>query len=280
MKSINFQKTLEENPLLKSMSAYPKIIEAEKALREAIKGYQNSIEALLKSVEEWIWNDPISEGYASTIKLESIYNVEIDLEEIKNELKWRNSHKIPPGFDDASKDENAEGDLLLWYYILHIGINKKKDVIFVTNETKKDWWFQSNKVLISPCFELMEEFFRKTEGKTFQMMKFADFLELNGVEEKVITAVKEAQLTLEAPEETTGQRIPITEENILKQIPERLGVRMSYIIKKLNIKEITDARIVELKLKKLLEQGIVIRNTLDGKSFYKKALKNTLDDLK
>src|SRR5271157_3779855 len=64
--------------------------------------------------------------------------------------------------------------------------------------------------------------------------------------------------------------VKITEENILKYMPDGKWVKISYIIKALNIKEITDARFLEVKLKTLMNQGKLERETQDGKSYYKK----------
>src|SRR5271157_1406330 len=70
----------------------------------------------------------------------------------------------------------------------------------------------------------------------------------------------------------SGDSGEITEENILKQMPDGKWVKISYIIKALDIKEITDARFLEVKLKSLLNQGKLERETQDGKSYYKKKL--------
>jgi len=53
-------------------------------------------------------------------------------------------------------------------------------------------------------------------------------------------------------------------------MPDGKWVKISYIIKALNIKEITDARFLEVKLKTLMNQGKLERETQDGKSYYKK----------
>ncbi|MBN2152401.1 MAG: hypothetical protein JW839_13195, partial [Candidatus Lokiarchaeota archaeon] len=67
-----------------------------------------------------------------------------------------------------------------------------------------------------------------------------------------------------------GAPVKITEENILKYMPEGKYVKISYIIKALNITDITDARFLEVKLKTLINQGKLEREMQDGKSYYKK----------
>jgi len=64
--------------------------------------------------------------------------------------------------------------------------------------------------------------------------------------------------------------VKITDENILKYMPDGKWVKISYIIKALNVKEITDARFLEVRLKELLNQNQIERESQDGKSYYRK----------
>nr|MDO8086846.1 hypothetical protein [Candidatus Sigynarchaeum springense] len=67
----------------------------------------------------------------------------------------------------------------------------------------------------------------------------------------------------------SGQ-IKLTEDNILRYMPDGKYVKISYIIKALNITDITEARFLEVKLKTLINQGKIEREMQDGKSYYKK----------
>jgi hypothetical protein len=51
---------------------------------------------------------------------------------------------VPPGF----KDQGKPGDLIIWNTILHLGVEKKKSIIFVSTDEKTDWWHQSNLVAL------------------------------------------------------------------------------------------------------------------------------------
>ncbi len=66
-------------------------------------------------------------------------------------------HAIPPGFKDSIKEEGEEetfaysgityqrkfGDLIIWKQILaYVGERQAKDVIFVTDDSKSDWWWK------------------------------------------------------------------------------------------------------------------------------------------
>ena len=112
------------------------------------------------------------------------------LKKILNDGKYRYSEQIPPGFEDADKvDENDDsttvsdlcrryGDYILWSQILEFAETNKKNVILVTDDSKKDWWEIQNKTTIGPRPELIEEFFDKT-GQNIFMYKPDKFLELS-----------------------------------------------------------------------------------------------------
>lgn len=64
--------------------------------------------------------------------------------------------------------------------------------------------------------------------------------------------------------------VKVTEENILKYMPDGKYVKISYLIKALNIKDINDARFLEMKLKALARDGRIEKIAHEGKSHYKK----------
>jgi len=66
------------------------------------------------------------------------------------------------------------------------------------------------------------------------------------------------------------QSQPITEEVILKSIPEHTFVTIDHVVKSLNIKEIVEARYVLTKLRILERDGKIEHAIQDGKSYYTK----------
>ena len=56
----------------------------------------------------------------------------------------------------------------------------------------------------------------------------------------------------------------------MKYLPGDRWVKISYLIKALNIKDITDARFLEIKLRTLTKQGRIEKIVQEGKSRYKK----------
>jgi len=113
----------------------------------------------------------------------------LTLENIKiEELKDRLTSHIPPGFKDKKL-----GDTIIWYTILEFAKIHKKNVIFVTDEKKEDWWYKAYDHILYPRYELIEEFRRCSEGKTFHLINFSAFLKLFKAEKDVIKEVKELE---------------------------------------------------------------------------------------
>lgn len=81
---------------------------------------------------------------------------------IVEEGKLRYESMIPPGYQDLYVNKktgvNAYGDLILWYQILDFISEEKKNLIFVTNDEKEDWWnLDKNGQIVSPRKELINE---------------------------------------------------------------------------------------------------------------------------
>ncbi|MBN2151962.1 MAG: hypothetical protein JW839_10975 [Candidatus Lokiarchaeota archaeon] len=65
-------------------------------------------------------------------------------------------------------------------------------------------------------------------------------------------------------------RVVITEESVLRALPEGNYVKISYIIKALGLTDISEARYLENTLKTLVQRGKVEQEMQEGKSFYKR----------
>lgn len=113
-------------------------------------------------------------GSSSYLKVEELFNTlksknYID-ELTKNDVldlfingENRFKQKIPPGFMDTDKDKKGGfvyGDLIIWKEIIAYSKKNKKDILFVTNDTKKDW-FEND--IFHP--KLIEEFINETNQK-------------------------------------------------------------------------------------------------------------------
>lgn len=169
------QKPLNERvPMLEGSEIYN---ETEKM----ITSYNNSVENLKKGlieirekVRDLFYNDPYLVRLNSILE-RSFYSPEESEGQLKELAKKRFEDKQPPGYKDNSKEENSEGDFIIWHTILQL----KKDVIFISNDKKVDWVYTDNhKNPISARRELVEEFYKVTEGKDFVHMSPKEFISL------------------------------------------------------------------------------------------------------
>ncbi|MFK0005457.1 PIN domain-containing protein [Paenarthrobacter sp. NPDC090520] len=86
----------------------------------------------------------------------------------------RFAEEVPPGYMDAkNKPGNRKfGDYLLWKQLMEHAASEKRDVIFVTEDSKEDWWMKLHPSIPRP--ELIQEF-REETGQDILIMKSAHF---------------------------------------------------------------------------------------------------------
>lgn len=95
------------------------------------------------------------------------YNCE-ELLEIYAKGKIRYENKIPPGYKDDTRDKremgvrHVYGDLIVWMQIMDYAKANKKDVIFVGEDQKEDWWEKDDGKINKPRQELLKEFRYRT----------------------------------------------------------------------------------------------------------------------
>lgn len=114
------------------------------------------------------------------------------LNEIKIEGQERFDKQIPPGYKDVKKgnifvDNNIYGDLIIWKEILAFAKENKKNIIFITDDRKEDWWdIGEAKQITGPRIELRKEF-NEVTGKLFYMYRMESFIDrINSKENKLI----------------------------------------------------------------------------------------------
>lgn len=177
-------------PLLEPLPEYNQLLALEREIDEKVKQYRKALGTILDHIRSWRWNDSVSVIYRELFQPAVIIDPKLEITEIENDLKRRNSNRIPPGFKDASKEDQGIGDLLIWHTILHLGRERKRSVIFVSGEEKTDWWHRSEGEALYPRFELVDEFRRISDGKDFHIAKFSQLLDLFGAEEQVVAEVR------------------------------------------------------------------------------------------
>ena len=110
---------------------------------------------------------------------------------------------IPPGFKDKTKDNgNQTGDIFVWFQIIDYAKKNEKNIIFVTNDTKEDWFQKIGNITVMPRPELLKEFNDNT-GKLIWIYSEDNF-------------IKEYNKNNSIP--TTSKLSPVEEEGLVKFI--------------------------------------------------------------
>lgn len=128
------------------------------------------------------------------------------LEIIKEgELRYR--YKLPPGFMDCEKDGIEKfGDLFVWKEILKLpSKNEVKNIIFITNDIKDDWWSKDKSGNLEMRSELLDEFneinkktyinfmtmseFQKYASEVYDLYEFGVYVDLNRNDELFIDRI-------------------------------------------------------------------------------------------
>ena len=99
---------------------------------------------------------------------------------INQEAPQRFADKRPPGYMDANKKNgDPVGDYLIWIETLEEAARLKVDVLFVTGDTKEDWWRQERGHTKGPNPQLAEEM-RNVSGVRLVMLRPSSFLKHAG----------------------------------------------------------------------------------------------------
>ena len=177
-------------PLLEGVPAYKEVTACEEQITALLAKYRTAIQETLEVIEQWSWDDPISTIYRSLFTEDVVVDLPINREELLRDLKYRQEHRIPPGYKDARNEYSGIGDFLIWKTILKIGADNSKHVVFVSGDEKTDWRYQSENRALYPRFELIQEYREISGGKSFLMITFAELLDHFGAPPNVVEEVR------------------------------------------------------------------------------------------
>ena len=110
-----------------------------------------------------------------------------EIDEIFREGETRYKNEIPPGYEDSSKSDEFTyagltykqqyGDLIIWKQIIsYASENSVKNLVFVTNDQKVDWWWKEYGKKIGVRPELSDEIFREAGVEKFHIFNIESFL--------------------------------------------------------------------------------------------------------
>lgn len=192
------------------------------ALVDGVKGHVDQFLMHLETLEEQQLD--VHEEDPVRSRIESILSGKVgappsqkEVDEFTRDADARYRAEVPPGFGDAKKTdvfsyggvcyEAKYGDLILWRQILnHLRSIGPADIIFVTDDKKRDWWWEVDGKTIGPRPELAAELSEACEGSSFFMYRPDAFLRhaksfvKAGVDEKTISQVREVSRQTESKE--------------------------------------------------------------------------------
>lgn len=186
----------------KLQTKFPKIQELSEQL---ISSVEHAVIDFKTKIEPWDKKQPGIRSHDEV--LAKIYQITQDragnppedqkwLDDIYNEGQTRYERRIPPGFKDVGKDHinntapeffhnnlrylRKFGDLIIWKQIIeHVSTTPIKNVFFITDDTKEDWWAimkSSGSKVIGPLEALRTEIYSGSKVELFHMYSTSDFL--------------------------------------------------------------------------------------------------------
>lgn len=137
-----------------------------------------------------------------------------ELTKLYKEFDFRFERSIPPGFVDGrqKKDETKYGDCLIWYELISVAIEKKKPIIFVTDDRKEDWFQITHGRTLGPRPELIQEMFDKSQQHCY-LYNLSNFVEYAG---KHFKTTAQPEVIQEIREIEKEQRISDAVSNYLR----------------------------------------------------------------
>lgn len=187
---------LGKYPLLERVPAYQQAIVLGQQIGKQVSEYRELMGEIATTIQEWGWGDPVSALYGEILRPENVCETSISEADFLADLHQRREKKIPPGYKDAGKSTNPDGDLRIWHSILEVGKAKKTALIFVSGDEKSDWHQQGAGQALFPRYELIDEYRRASEGGSFFKISFAKFLELFRASGEAIAEVRAAEVEI------------------------------------------------------------------------------------
>ncbi len=150
-----------------------------KCIEQEIESYQNKVKSEIDNNKAMIDEDKVK-GVIEELHHKNGIGKRFTTKElltIYREGEERYKYKVPPGYMDSAKEKESYtgnknspvkkfGDLIIWKEILRHAKKKKTSVVFVTLETKEDWWsLDEKKQIIGVREELMYEFSEYSSNK-------------------------------------------------------------------------------------------------------------------
>ncbi|MBK6836469.1 MAG: hypothetical protein IPG89_20295 [Bacteroidetes bacterium] len=156
------------------------LVTYETKLSDFKLSFDLNIDRMKKEISELEKDDFVLNEFVKILRVGREYSFTEQFE-ISKEGKSRYDLKIPPGYEDAAEKIGIQafGDLLIWKQIIEFSAAEHKNIVFVCNDFKMDWYIvegkHSDKKTKGPRHELIKEFSDQTKMK-FWMYGQGDFI--------------------------------------------------------------------------------------------------------
>ena len=140
---------------------------------DSMRGYAAILHELAerrRQIENLIASDPYAD------RLLSVFDAKVgpapspeELAELHRVAAERYARQIPPGYaDQANKaPPDCYGDFIGWRQLITLAKAEQKQVIFVIDDFKGDWWQIEQGRMIGPRPELLDEFSRESNQRVY-----------------------------------------------------------------------------------------------------------------
>lgn len=127
-----------------------------------------------------------------------------DIENITGPQRYKD--KIAPGYEDAGKDENQYGDLIIWFEILEFAKTSDKDIIFVTDDVKPDMIYKPSGYTFGPHLSMLKEFHDANPNISYHVCTLESFIHHVNEVSKVMSESEIEQVKMDMEENTSQRR--------------------------------------------------------------------------
>lgn len=147
-------------------------------LEKGINDIKNNITHIVETHKKQYDKDEIAD------KLEDLFDGKVgekysDKRISELEKQYCNNIKTEkdcPGTKDSKKATNCAEDYIIWHQIMDEAKKINKNVIFITDDQKKDWWQITSEQTVAARPKLLTEFKENTGGKLIRMYTLDSFI--------------------------------------------------------------------------------------------------------
>jgi hypothetical protein len=199
-RSIAISGRLDDIPILMGTTEYLAARKHLATIEAGLKACRVEIDKLVERIGSWRNADPVLSVYSKLFDGTVVCESSVSDDDLEKARQSRYAARIPPGYRDKGKEDGGVGDLAIWLTILDVCAARGRDALFVSEDSKDDWFHRSGDQRLFPRYELAEEFSARTSGKAFGILSLSALLKSHGVSESVVREVKEQEQTSIVPQ--------------------------------------------------------------------------------